>query len=625
MSRKAKKPSQAASATPPSRWARAAEELVRFHHGGASAAGVLHQLPSLIGRTSGAYFTLLHARLASQVITGSDHQGTWDPGFWKPAVERFLNESLVEGVPRTKLLSAKKAALKVVLLFAPLRDAEGAVLGGVATAVKAAPNESSSLLERLQMLLALAASLMDVARKSATDDRSKDGSAAAWVHAAKCESPEEFAISLTNNLRNRLDCEQVALGWVRGSRCAILSVSGLDEPLIKSPSVARIRAAMEECMDAGVPLAAPPLEDASGREHRLHKQWRDLSRGAAVATAPIMAEGRCVAVVGFRRSVKRPFTLEELQHLQAALVPYSAMLPMLRRATRSILGHAKDAALDFMRLLAGTRGREKTVPARVTALTVLLAGGWIAFGTLPYELVAPCVITPDASRIISAPFEGRLIANGVKPGDQVVEGQVLGALDARSLALQKKELEAELAIAGTEQLKALAMEEHAEAKLAEQRAQWLRVRIMGIERRLDEAEFRSPCAGVVVSRDLDPRVNDVIVLGEPLYQIAEPRGWRVEISVSERTLADLAPGAPGVFAPKARPEEQTPIRVDRLRPRAEVRDGRNVIVVEARMSDQAAWMRPGMEGFVQIGLGRRPVWWVATHKVLDYLRLNFWI
>jgi len=65
--------------------------------------------------------------------------------------------------------------------------------------------------------------------------------------------------------------------------------------------------------------------------------------------------------------------------------------------------------------------------------------------------------------------------------------------------------------------------------------------------------------------------------------------------------------------------------VARTVPAPAVQDADNVFPV--RMSDpetRADWWVPGMTGVVKISAGTRPVWWLASRRLVDYLRLLLW-
>jgi len=65
--------------------------------------------------------------------------------------------------------------------------------------------------------------------------------------------------------------------------------------------------------------------------------------------------------------------------------------------------------------------------------------------------------------------------------------------------------------------------------------------------------------------------------------------------------------------------------IERINPIAEVIDNRNVFRVRARILEQPEWMRPGMEGEAKISAGRRTYLWLATHRLVDWVRMKLWI
>lgn len=63
----------------------------------------------------------------------------------------------------------------------------------------------------------------------------------------------------------------------------------------------------------------------------------------------------------------------------------------------------------------------------------------------------------------------------------------------------------------------------------------------------------------------------------------------------------------------------------RIIPAAEVKSGENTFPVRMTMNEKPPfWWRPGMSGVVKIEAGDRPLIWIATHRLIDYLRLLLW-
>jgi len=616
-----------------------------------------------IGRAFHSPYAALCVRLASEALEEEYHRGATDPGFWKAAVQAYLLESLAERRARAKLLSARSAALRVGLLAVPLFDPQGVHLGGLALVTPLGDGDARSRLAVLESLAALTCYAAQFAGEAISPETAAEQQRAAGglVRAAAVESPEELAFSLTNTLRTRLGLEQVALGLVERQRVRLLSISGLDDVRPQSPGALRIRAAMEECLDLRAPIVCQAEGDWSSvgatTHYRLHRQWHDAAHAAAVASIPLCvasaprgrrsepgqsgpgrpphhwggsarsprgaaaAGDRCVAVVSLRRGGSERFTPDEIEQIRKAVEPYAAALLLLRQARRGLLRHGVDAG--YAAIAAVTRpGR---LGAKIAAGAAALLVLWFLFGTLRYELTVPCVVAPAEVRHITAPFDAPLARAAATAGDRVRAGDVLCELDHRELDLQRAELESELAALEQEALRAMADNKPVEAQLARASQRLARAKLHIVERRIEQAVLRSPIDGVIVAGDLRRRIGSVLIRGEPLLEVGPLEHWTLELEAPEWVSADLSAGLRGRFASHARPEQAETFRLLRVRPRAEVREQRNVIVAEAEVDIRAGWMRPGTKGFAKVEVGRRRVCWVALHRMLDYLRLNFWL
>jgi multidrug efflux pump subunit AcrA (membrane-fusion protein) len=50
-----------------------------------------------------------------------------------------------------------------------------------------------------------------------------------------------------------------------------------------------------------------------------------------------------------------------------------------------------------------------------------------------------------------------------------------------------------------------------------------------------------------------------------------------------------------------------------------------VVLGEADVEIDLGLLPPGMEGTARIDAGARSAWWVVTHRMTDWLHLNFWL
>jgi hypothetical protein len=579
-----------------------------------------------IGRFYGSPYAALHIRYASEVIQDDCHYGPTDPNFWKPSLQPFLTESLAEARPRAKLLRSKTGQSKVAFLSAPIFDPSGPAIGAVAlVVVSIRDNDVTPYLARLEALARLASFAAGFLGITEPGPRTRTGSSHALGRAAQCESAEELAFAITNELRNKLGCEQVCLGFANRNRVKVVSVSGLDEVRKQSPGVVCLRSAMGECLDAGAPIVFQKEEawstEQTTRSYRLHKQWHAAAKGDAVASIPLRAGDAIVAVLSLRSRSDRPFAPGRVEEIRGKVEPFAPALVLAQRASRGLLRHVLDSCHSIIASLI-TPGRLAAKFAAAVATALLL---WFCFGSMDYDLAVPCTVTAAEVRHVSAPFDGVIASSGFVEGNRVSQGNVLCELDHVDLDQQKAQLLAELSVWERTMDRARATESPVEVQLALANQQLVQAKLDIVNRQLEQATLEAPFDGVIVSGDLRKRIGGVVARGDPLFEIAPLDRWTLQLDVPESSAAHLKPQLAGTFASYARPEKVRTFRVSRVLGAAEVRDSRNVYVTEADISAEGDWMRPGMEGIAKIRIGPRPVWWIALHRVIDYVRINFWL
>jgi multidrug efflux pump subunit AcrA (membrane-fusion protein) len=267
-------------------------------------------------------------------------------------------------------------------------------------------------------------------------------------------------------------------------------------------------------------------------------------------------------------------------------------------------------------------GQRRTKLAAAAAITIT---AWCAFGTIHYELNVPCRVAPARIRHVAVPFDGILVSADAVDGDRVQRGEVLCRLDQRELSQKRVETLARIAVLEREKDRAMAAGEPVNVQLSLANQELARAELEVLDTRIEQAAIRSPLDGVVVAGDLRKRIGSVVARGDPLFEVAPLDSWVLELDVPDRDVDELTGDLAGYFAPDAQPEQAQAFRVSRCRLRAETRNQKNVFVAEAKADLPFSWMRPGMEGSARIAVGRRPVWWVLSHRVFDYLRLHWWL
>lgn len=603
-------------------------DLRRLADEAGSRASFLRRALAVIATALHAPHATLYAQSQMDVVEETFTAEGSDPSFWKPALEGVLDAALSARAVAGRIFRARESGLLVAAIAARIDSEPGQPSGAIAAVVPCSGPDHG---RELQLTLESAAHFLSarIARfaleSSRLDPRTELRMAVDLGRVSTFSSPRELAFAITNNLRNVTSADQVALGLARNGRVEVLSISGYDEIKAQSESVRALGAAMEECLDAGAPIAwqreGPTAEDSGRVDWKLHRRWSEVSAGSAVASFPIGPVAGAMLVVSVRR-MGSGFRPDEIDSMRRMVEPFAGAFGLVERASRSLREHLRDAA--------GDAGRWLREPGKIARRALVVAGAaaalWFFFGPMPYTVTATAEVVPAQMQTLGAPFEGVLESAPVVAGDVVGKGDVLATFRTGELRLERERLEAALDVQRFTAGQAVSdRAAPVEVRLARAQMDLLRSQIALLDRRIEASTIRAPFDGLVVSGDLRDRIGQSLPLGEPLFEIADGDRYRLRIRVPERAVDDVRAGQAGSFSTQARPDESEPFVLDRVAPAAEVVDGANVYVAEAEVELDAPWMRPGMEGVGSIDAGTRVTWWVLLHRLTDWLRLQFYL
>jgi len=576
----------------------------------------------------------ISVRFGAQSLNDEATDGEHDPKVWRPAVQPLLMVAQAEGQSIARLYRASATDELVAVAACPLPPSASELSGALAVCALAKSEvDLPGLLAELRGLAALLAHLSGVIEHVGSGSEGSSGASAgdaatdAVARANDYRSTTQLAFAITNSLRSRFDCEQVAMGLVRASNVRLTSISGLDDVKARSPGTVRIRQAMEECFDAKRDVLyqiEDGWDEAASVEtrYRLHKQWHDQTGGAAVLSVPLVIDGRCIAVVSLRRRANRPFSRAEITKLRSLLEPFAPALLVVARASRGVVKTALDRAAEAVAWAGSPRAL-----GRKLALVLLLAGaGFFCFGTMPYDIATRATVAAAGASHVVAPYEAPIAEAFVREGDEVAVGAALVRFDTREFELHREQLLAEGGVLRAELEQAIAAGEIEKAALADARLNVIAARLAQVEARLDRAVLRAPRAGMVMRGDLGKRVGQVVPQGEPLFEIASPDDLRLDLRVPEGSIGHVSPEQAATFTWIARPESPTAVRIERIDPTATPIEKRNVFRARAAIEGETpTWLRPGMEGHADVHAGRKPVWWIVLHRAIDAARMELWL
>ncbi|HNB47064.1 MAG TPA: HlyD family efflux transporter periplasmic adaptor subunit, partial [Burkholderiaceae bacterium] len=253
---------------------------------------------------------------------------------------------------------------------------------------------------------------------------------------------------------------------------------------------------------------------------------------------------------------------------------------------------------------------------------LLLAGATLI--PLPHRVGAPAHVEGAVQRVVAAPFDGFLLRSAVRPGDRVKAGDVVAELADQDLKLEARKWEGALAQHENGVAAALARDDRAQFVVSRGKADEARAQLELVRQQLARTRLVAPIDGVVIQGDLSQSLGAPVQRGDALLTLAPPGQHRLVIEVDERDIAAVKPGQTGWLALASLPTDALPLRVERVTPVALPRDGRNSFEVEAVLTEGAAALRPGLQGVAKIVVGERALAWLATHRLVDGLRLAGW-
>ncbi len=140
-------------------------------------------------------------------------------------------------------------------------------------------------------------------------------------------------------------------------------------------------------------------------------------------------------------------------------------------------------------------------------------------------------------------------------------------------------------------------------------------------------DLRSVIGGVIITPFLREKIGQYFREGDLICEIQDTKDLEAEIPLEEQQVADVLPGQLVILKIRALPFESFEGKVHRIAPAAaknEKNETQATLTVGCRLDNATADVRPGMTGYARIYTTPRSVGAVVLHRVLRYLRTEFW-
>lgn len=529
---------------------------------------------------------------------------------------------LLADLARDGVASTQGALLLTVMMDAPGQEAILLLRGVAAQADRAA------LLAALAPLCAAPVGYgADRGARRATRDAER--MAQTLDLGARLQASDSFdhaALTWVNGLAEQFACDAVTLVWRARSGMRLRAVSHAEGVDRRTEASALAEQAAEEALAQGIEILWPEATEDDATVAHSHGQYAAMVHPGHLITLPLLTEdarGRSVSLGAVLLERRRaPFTATEQWalrlHCDLARAPFQRferdagwMIPRVGRAI----------APSIPQIL-----RPRTAPGRVLLGLAVAALVGVALIPVPFRITAPVVLRTDALAYVSAPFDGYLERSPHILGDVIATGDALFELDRTELDLQRNALLAELAQANREAEIRRATNNLSEMQIALARAQEITTELMQIDLRLASAIARAPIDGIIVEGEPAKMIGEPVRRGDPVVTLAALDNLYVEAAVSERDLSFIVRGQQTEVTLLARPDARTELGVKTIIPAASAQDGDTLFPVRLTPpEEQPAWWLPGMTGVAKIMVDRRALGWVASRRLVDYLRLLLWV
>lgn len=440
---------------------------------------------------------------------------------------------------------------------------------------------------------------------------------------ATSEGFESAAKGLCNELATRTHGARVSLGWRKGENIKLRAISHTDKFDKKQELVIGLQRVMEECADQEVAVLYDPEGESNDTVTREAQLFSRANGGNSILSLPLRRAGEVEGVIVIELLPQQKLDQSALQGLTIAA---DLLAPQLYDRHANDRWLITKTGLSIKYLAEQTIG-PKFMLAKLITVASIAAVLFVFLYKPMYHVGAQFQFIADSKRVISAPVDQAHIAAVYKrPGDTVKAGDVLMQLDATDLIVQKAQSDAKADQYRAEMIHDRASEDHiADANVAEAEMNEALAESALLQRKIDQCKIVSPINGKVLTGDWWHKIQAPLKQGDELFEIAGTGKLRAELQVADRDIQNVHVGQEGKLATTSLPDDKYNFVITNVVGNGEPSQGENVFKVYANVPKQDSTWLPGMQGEARLDVGPRSIAWIWTHRLIDYLKMTFWM
>ena len=231
----------------------------------------------------------------------------------------------------------------------------------------------------------------------------------------------------------------------------------------------------------------------------------------------------------------------------------------------------------------------------------------------------------DQAEYLTAPFDGYIDQVYVRAGDLVTNGQPLLLLNQSELLLEQASARADVAQYTRESEKAQAENDIGNMRIYDAEAKQAQAQLDLASYRLNNTLIKAAFNGVVVEGDLRDRIGSPVKQGDALFKVSRIDALYAEAEIPERDIKEILNSTTGQIAFVTQPKLKFPVAVQTIEPAAVTKKDGNVFLVRLTPANgEQTWWRPGMTGVCKLAAQKHSLFWILTHRTVDFLRMKFW-
>ena len=409
------------------------------------------------------------------------------------------------------------------------------------------------------------------------------------------DNPRQTIRELAVLIREQLGCDIAVIGRQAGDGGSRVEATSVVSEFNATTDLAEMFAdAIDEAVARERSTAVPSADIDNQHSALCHIRLMHQSQMQSVASYTMSIPGQRGQLVIIALSSARDAADLMLSRLQKCV-------QILRPSLSVMLCHGFSMTARIRRKIEVLRSTKRlpVMLATAVAVSALLAV------PVDHRIKSVCVAEPVTRRFVQIPFDGTLDHSLVQPGEAVAEGQVLARMDRHDLDLQMTALKAERVRQLKVRQSAQAAGQYGESQIAALEVDRIDAELAVLENHARQLAISSPLAGIVVEGDHENSAGARVTAGQSLFEIAPLDEMTIELEIDETAVSHIKVGQQASIELHALPGREWTGVIDRVEPRAEIRDDRNVFIVAVRINNGEGLIQPGMQGRAYAMVGKQ--------------------